>query len=58
MRLNVYDTFEDDVAMLKLAQQLQLEGMESMKQPHLWASEQIETVKSAFDMSRLIVEAF
>lgn len=58
MRLNVYDTFEDDVAMLKLAQQLQGEGMESMKQPHLWATEQIDNVKSAFDMSRLIVEAF
>ncbi len=58
MRLNVYDTFEDDVAMLKLAQQLQVEGMESMKQPHLWASEPIKPVKSLIDMSRLIVEAF
>lgn len=40
MRLNVYDTFEDEIAMMNLAKQLQSEGMESMKQPHLWATEQ------------------
>ena len=56
MRLNVYDTFEDDVAMLKLAQQLQVEGMESMKQPHLWATEPIKSAETTTMFSRLILE--
>lgn len=56
MRLNVYDTFEDEIAMMNLAKQLQSEGMESMKQPHLWATEPIKAVEPAAVFSRLILE--
>ncbi len=56
MRLNVYDTFEDEVAMMNLAKQLQSEGMESLKQPHLWATEPIKTIEPTTAFSRLILE--
>lgn len=56
MRLNVYDTFEDEVAMMNLAEKLQSEGMESMKQPHLWATEPIKSVEPTTIFSRLILE--
>lgn len=56
MRLNVYDTFEDYVEMTNLAKQLQSEGMESMKEPHLWATEPIKSVEPTTMFSRLILE--
>ena len=58
MRLNVYDTFEDEVAMMNLAKQLQSEGMESMKQPHLWVSEPIRAIESAAFMTKKLIETF
>jgi hypothetical protein len=44
LRLNVYDTFEDEVELMKMAKKLQEEGMESLKQPHLWVSEPIKVI--------------
>lgn len=58
MRLNVYDTFEDEIALSKLAKQLQSEGMESMKQPHLWATEPIKAIKSITKMSKMVIKTF
>lgn len=58
MRLNVYDTFEDEVAMLNLAKKLQSEGMESLKQPHLWVSEPIRAIESATIMTKQVLETF
>lgn len=57
MRLNVYDTFEDEVATMNLAKQLQSEGMESMKQPHLWATEPIKAMESATIMTKHVIES-
>lgn len=45
MRLNAYDTFEDEIAMMNLAKKMQSEGMESLKTPHLWVSEPINSIK-------------
>ncbi len=58
MRLNVYDTFEDEVATMNLAKQLQAEGMESMKQPHLWVSEPIRAIESTTIMTKKLLETF
>lgn len=57
MRLNVYDTFEDEVEMMNLAKQLQNEGMESMKTPHLWATEPIKALKSTAIMAKKFIES-
>lgn len=58
MRLNVYDTFEDEVATMNLAKQLQSEGMESMKQPHLWVSEPNRAIESTTIMTKKLLETF
>lgn len=58
MRINVYDTFEDEIAMMDLAKKLQSEGMESMKQPHLWVSEPIRAIESTTIMSKKLIETF
>lgn len=55
MHPNFYDTFEDDVAIMRLVKQLQSEGMESMKQPHLWATEE-ECLDSFSGLSSFILE--
>lgn len=46
MRLNVYDTFEDEIATMNLAKKLQEDGMASMKEPHLWYSEEYNSINS------------
>lgn len=56
MRLNAYDTFEDEVAMLNLAKKLQSEGMESMKQPHLWVSEPIRAIEAAASIPKQVLQ--
>lgn len=46
MRLNVYDTFEDEIATMNLAKKLQEDGMASMQEPHLWYSEEYNSINS------------
>lgn len=58
MRLCIYDTFEDYDATMSLAKKMQEEGMESLKQPHLWVSEPIRAIKSIKQMQKKVIKSF